>query len=211
MMNGKRKELFENWAEGYDAAVQGTDTFPFAGYEEVLQEILRRAAPEPGMRVLDVGTGTGNLAAVFLDRGCEVWGIDSSKRMLEKAAEKYPQAHFVEADLRDELLNAFPHPFDRIVSAYVLHEFDLPTKVNVLGRLVANHLAPGGYVVVGDITFPTTEAHEAAHQRWKDLWDGEEHYWVAGQARVALLSVGLEVEYSQLSCCGGVFVIRPQE
>jgi putative AdoMet-dependent methyltransferase len=207
-MNESRKELFDNWAEGYDASIQGEDTFPFAGYEEVLQEIVRRAAPEPGMRVLDVGTGTGNLAAVFLDRGCDVWGLDFSKKMLEKAAEKYPQAHFVEVDLRDDLLNAFPHPFDRIVSAYALHEFDLPTKVNVLGRLVADHLAPGGYVVVGDVAFPSAKAHEVAHQRWEALWDEEEHYWVASQARIALLSVGLEVEYSQLSCCGGVFRIR---
>ena len=61
-MKTRREELFDNWAEEYDASVQGADTFLFAGYEEVLQEIVRRAAFEPEREDQDEGERRDRLA-----------------------------------------------------------------------------------------------------------------------------------------------------
>ena len=55
------------------------------------------AALEPGARVLDVATGTGDLAVELGRRvgsGGEVVGIDFSERMLELARAKAPQIRF---------------------------------------------------------------------------------------------------------------------
>ena len=71
-------EEFDDWAENYDQSVANTQSFPFTGYEEVLDKVVELATPQPGMQVLDLGTGTGNLALRFDAIGCEIWGTDFS-------------------------------------------------------------------------------------------------------------------------------------
>lgn len=44
--------------------------------------------PEKGMKVLDVGCGTGNFSVKLAQLGCKVVGIDISEEMLKKAKEK---------------------------------------------------------------------------------------------------------------------------
>jgi len=82
--------LFDDWAQHYDRSIQADGGFPFDGYEQVLDEVVRTACAQPGMTVLDLGIGTGNLAARFVRLGCDVWGIDFSAEMLAKALEKLP-------------------------------------------------------------------------------------------------------------------------
>src|SRR5918912_820462 len=48
------------------------------------------AAVGPGSRVLDVATGTGDLAIELARRGCDVVGTDFSEQMLERARDKAP-------------------------------------------------------------------------------------------------------------------------
>ena len=63
----------------------GRGGFPFDGYEEVLDRVAAAAHARPGMAVLDLGIGTGNLAARLVAQGCTVWGIDFSTEMLKRA------------------------------------------------------------------------------------------------------------------------------
>lgn len=89
--NEDRLQLFERWAADYDTSVRGAgaEDFPFAGYDNALQRIVAAADVGPGMRILDVGIGTGNLAALFAEARCEVWGVDFSAQMLKQAAEAH--------------------------------------------------------------------------------------------------------------------------
>ncbi|MBE2197484.1 MAG: hypothetical protein IAE79_02665 [Anaerolinea sp.] len=67
-----RIHLFDDWAAGYDTAVTADDhSFPFAGYEQVLTTTFMTAQAQPAMRILDLGVGTGNLAAHFIAVGCQ--------------------------------------------------------------------------------------------------------------------------------------------
>ena len=160
---------FDQWAETYDRDVLEPARFPFAGYERVLQTVLRLAGTKPGMRVLDLGTGTGNLAALFLDAGCGVWGTDFSPLMLERARQKLPGAIFVLHDLACPWPPELELRFDRIVSAYVFHHFDLDRKISLLSGLVRQRLASGGKLIVADLSFPDA----AAMQRFgASLGDG---------------------------------------
>ena len=65
MDQGERTVLFDKWAADYDKSVRTDREFPFAGYESVLDEIVISAGIFPGITVLDLGTGTGNLAAAL--------------------------------------------------------------------------------------------------------------------------------------------------
>jgi putative AdoMet-dependent methyltransferase len=209
MNHQHRVRLFDDWAEHYDQSIQDEGGFPFDGYEQVLDEIRRAADAQCGMEVLDLGVGTGNLAARFAALGCDIWGLDFSAEMLAKAQERLPQAILVKADLLSDWPTELDHRFDRIVSAYVLHEFDLSTKVKLLQRLSERHLAAKGRIVVGDVAFPTSGARDEARRKWADLWDEEEDYWAADEAADTCERAGLQVTYKQISSCGGVFVIEP--
>ncbi len=106
--------------------------------------------------MLDLGTGTGNLAARVHEGGARIWGTDLSGAMLVEARAKLPGATLVEADLGAAWPDSIDGPFDGIVSAYVLHEFDLPTKISILHQACAR-LRPHRRVVVGDIASSTRE------------------------------------------------------
>jgi len=211
MTQTNRIQLFDSWAEHYDpAAASAEDDFPFAGYELILDQVISLADARPAMRILDLGIGTGNLAARFLRKNCLVWGIDFSAQMLAQARARLPQVNLVQASLLDEWPLNLQQLFDRIVSAYVLHHFDLTTKVNLLQR-IAGYLSPSGSIVIADIAFPTTSAREEASRRWAAYWDEDEHYWAADETMAASERVGLLVTYKQLSSCGGVFVFTIKE
>ena len=212
MNQTNRTQLFDSWAEHYDpAAVSAEDDFPFAGYELILDEVISLADVRPAMRVLDLGIGTGNLAARFLRKNCLVWGIDFSAPMLAQTRAKLPQVNLVQANLLDGWPLHLQQPFDRVVSAYVLHEFDFETKLSLLQRIATHYLSPSGYILVADIAFPTTSARAEASRRWAAYWDEAEYYWAADETIAASGQAGLLVAYKQLSSCGGVFVFTIKE
>jgi putative AdoMet-dependent methyltransferase len=206
-----RTHLFDTWAQHYDATVTGTGgDFPFDGYERILDAVVTLAEVVPGMRVLDLGIGTGNLAQRFVAQGCAMWGVDFSAEMLAKARAKLPQVQLVQANLLAEWPAALLCPFDLIVSAYVLHEFTLENKIGLLRRAI-RCLSPGGMILVADIAFPSVVIREAAMQHiYGDLWDEDEWYWAADESVAACKSAGLHATYRQMSSCGGIFVVRAE-
>jgi putative AdoMet-dependent methyltransferase len=197
---------FNDWAETYDTSVT-TEEFPFIGYTKVLKRIVHLAKPQEGMTVLDLGTGTGNLALPFARAGCELWCTDFSAPMLEKARAKLPKAHFCLHDLHNLLPDELHGPFECIVSAYVFHHFTLEEKIRILERLRA-HLSPGGRIVIGDVSFHDKTARDEMKTGCGEKWE-EEFYWLADETLAALGEHGWTATYEQVSRCGGVFLLLP--
>ena len=206
MSQKNRVDVFESWAEKYDTAVSPAHLrFPFQGYQQVLDEVVRLVHATPHMEVLDLGIGTGNLAARLVGEGCAVWGVDFSTQMLLKARAKLPETALVQANLLSDWPVKLQRSFDRVVSAYVFHEFDLKAKVDLLRRIASHHLSAGGRIVVADVAFPSLDDRATASRRWADRWDHDEFYWAADETFAACDQAGLEVTYQQVSSCGGVF------
>ena len=200
-------ELFDSWAASYDYFIEiGKESFPFLGYDDVLTRIVELADPEPNMKILDVGIGTGTLAQRFLGFDCEIWGIDFSSKMLEEAKKKVPEAHLLQVDVRSELPPELKIGFDRIVSAYTLHHLRLEGKIEAVKRMAEELLEEGGTIIVADISFPTIKAREQARKKLGSMWDDDEYYWAADEFRVE----GLHVLYEQVSEYGGIYVINPE-
>jgi demethylmenaquinone methyltransferase/2-methoxy-6-polyprenyl-1,4-benzoquinol methylase len=106
----------------------------------------------PGDRVLDVATGTGDLAIELAGRvlpGGEVIGSDFSEGMLELAREKAPGLRF---ELGNALDLDYPDDsFDAVTVGFGARNFsDLPAGLVEMTRVVR----PGGRVVVLEITTP---------------------------------------------------------
>lgn len=197
---------FDDWAASYDESVE-SDDFPFTGYRQVLRAIFDLAAVPPGASVLDLGAGTGAIAALFIRAGCRVWGIDFSEEMLVRARAKLPGAVFARADVRDPLPTGFPRRYDAIVSGYTFHHFVLEEKVALARRMVADHLRPGAPLLVGDIAFPTAAEQDALRRALADEWE-QEYYWLADETLPALAAAGLDARFHVISNCAGVFEIR---
>ena len=200
-------EDFDDWAGSYDQDVLDESRFPFIGYQQVLETVLRMADARRGMRVLDLGTGTGNLAASFVALGCEVWATDFSAQMLALAHLKLPQVQLIQADVRQGWPTGLDFTFDRIVSAYVFHHFDLNNKVR-LSVEFARHLAPQGKLVLADLAFPHQAGLEAMRRLAGEDWE-EEHYWLADETLVAYQRAGLAAQFTPVSNCAGVFEVQP--
>lgn len=45
----ERREFFDRWAERYDEAVRKSTGFPFDGYDDVLEAVVRKADVQPSM------------------------------------------------------------------------------------------------------------------------------------------------------------------
>lgn len=200
------EEQFDRWADDYDDAVRDETTYPFDGYRRVLSRVLELAAITPGMEVLELGPGTGNLTAQLLAAGAAVWAVDFSAEMIARARRKAPQAIFAKAGLMDGFPPEFRRPFARVVATYTLHELPLPDKLILLRRLFAHHLAPDGFVVAGDIGFPDAAARDVMRAQAGDNWD-EEPFWIRDEITVALRDAGLTIGWEQISGCGAVMTI----
>lgn len=112
--------------------------------------LLEASGLEPGMRVLDLGTGLGHVAvavAELVGTDGQVVGLDRDPRMLEAArarADHLPHLRFVEGDVtqwRDA------EPFDAVVGRLIM--FHLSDPVGVL-RHHLESVRPGGRVVLLD-------------------------------------------------------------
>jgi 2-polyprenyl-3-methyl-5-hydroxy-6-metoxy-1,4-benzoquinol methylase len=121
--------------------------FDLGAYEYFEDEnlALLRHAPS-GVRVLDVGCGSGLLGARLRTRRNRVWGVDSAAAIAQAAAGRL--ARFMLADITDadavaELLGE--ERFEAIVFADVLEH--IPDPVGTL-RSYLRFLAPGGAVLV---------------------------------------------------------------
>jgi len=201
---------FDLWSETYDQDVR-VDSFPFDGYERALEGVQALTEVQRGQRVLDIGTGTGNLVARFSACGCQVIATDFSPQMVIMAKHKVPQAQYVISDLRYGL--PFRRPirgdkglFDCIVSAYVFHHFPLDQKIEILAGLRCL-LDGDGRLVVADVAFQDMDAKLLVRQAAGDTWE-EEYYWIAEVDLPALREAGFDAIFYPVSSCGGIFHMR---
>jgi SAM-dependent methyltransferase len=117
--------------------------------------------PAPGLRVLDLGAGTGKLTAALLAAGADVAAVEPDPAMLAELHRALPQVPAIGGSAE-----AIPLPdasVDAVLAGNAMHWFDMAAA----GPEIARVLAPGG-VLAG---------------LWNVVDDGVD--WVEGLARVS--------------------------
>lgn len=117
-----------------------------------VREILSLLPWCRGMRVLDLGTGTGVLVPYLVEKGCRVLGIDASEGMLGCAVEKFGRLPGVEFLRSDFEASPVEGRFDRVMLYSVYPHLHHPGQT--LQRLLRDNVAGGGDIV---IAFPSDE------------------------------------------------------
>lgn len=194
---------FDLWADGYDKAVGISDeenSYPFAGYKQILASIFQTIMEKPHSSVLDIGFGTGTLTARLYEQGCDIYGQDFSARMIQLASEKMPQAHLYQGDFTKGLVEPLlQRSYDFIVATYSLHHLQDPEKISFLRQLLSR-LNKGGQILIGDIAFETRQAMDQFRQETGDDWDDEEVYFVIDELKNEFPSL----RFQRFSCCAGI-------
>lgn len=176
-MTDRARALFDAHATGYDDALRRRLIPPYDAFYGAAIAALGTLPPAP--RVLDLGAGTGLLAAAVRSAhpSAELVLVDGAPAMLERARERLggsgseatgasetevgrarPAVSFHLADLRDPLPDG---PFDAVVSALAIHHLDDAGKRELFARVHAA-LVPGGLFVNAEQVLGATPEEDSA-------------------------------------------------
>jgi SAM-dependent methyltransferase len=131
-------------AEHALAYLQKRDSIPHRaeGYAAMLEVV-----PERVERVLDLGTGDGNVLALVLSErpGAAGIGLDFQDEMLDRARERFAGVDGVEIGRHDldDSLRADLGEFDLVVSSFAIHHL-VPDRQRALYGEIFDRLRPGG-------------------------------------------------------------------
>lgn len=200
------KRGFDLWADGYDESVglsYDNNTYPFAGYKEILGNIYRIIMEKPNPAVLDIGFGTGTLTVKLYENGCEIFGQDFSSRMIELASAKMPDAHLYEGDFSQGLAEPLKRrSYDFIAATYSIHHLRDDQKIVFLRELL-ERLKDGGKLLIGDVAFRTREELNRCREESKDEWDDDEFYCVADELKAEFPNL----IFRKVTFCSGILIL----
>jgi SAM-dependent methyltransferase len=169
--------------------------------ESAAEHLVRAADVQPGHDVLDVATGSGNVALVAAQSGGNVTGLDITPELFEaarrRAAEAGVEIEWVEGDAEE--LPYEDNSFDRALSAF--GTMFAPRQERAAAELV-RVTKPGGVVAVAAWTpegingqmFRTVASHmppPPPELKPPSLWGAEEHI------RSLFEPLGVELEFER--------------
>jgi demethylmenaquinone methyltransferase / 2-methoxy-6-polyprenyl-1,4-benzoquinol methylase len=149
---GKRRyvrTLFATIADRYDLI---TRLLSYGQDRRWKRRLVAMASPRPGMRALDLATGTGDIAFALAASGADVIGLDVTRRMIELARAKTSSAAAPRFLVGDMLALPFAaRSFDVITTGYGLRNVpDLTAAIDEMRRV----LKPGGRMLSLDFDRP---------------------------------------------------------
>ena len=145
-------ELFDEAAPDYDW-VSGVMSFGSDRFYR--RDALQRAGLRPGMRLLDVASGTGLMIKAALELGLDpahITGVDPSRGMLAQNRERNPVTLL---EGRGEALPCADATFDFVCMGYALRHVE---DLRKLFREFCRVLRPDGRVLILEITRPANRA-----------------------------------------------------
>ena len=134
--------------------------------------------PKEGMRVLEVGCGTGTNLSLYQKAGCDIFGIDVSPAMLEVAGNKLGDR--AELLLGSAVDMRYPDDFfDLVICTLTIHEMPRTVRPQVLNE-VERVLKKNGHILVidfhvGPIRFPMGWVYRAVIYFF-EIGAGLEHF-----------------------------------
>jgi ubiquinone/menaquinone biosynthesis C-methylase UbiE len=188
MTNTEEKSWVWKQVGNYDRWTAAELGLYYERYHDLLDLAVVRCQVRKGDRVLDIGTGTGELARRFAqNRGCRVVGLDPSEAMIQGARRKADEGQWGEVSFEVESAPflEIPYPegaFEAVASTQAFHHLHERHKAAAVREMARVLRSPGeaegrggGRLAIGDPMFQNRGALEEALARWPD--DLEEEYF----------------------------------
>jgi putative AdoMet-dependent methyltransferase len=210
-MRSANANIFNHDAEAseYDNDVRNEYDPIRTGYRDVLRWVIREAQITPNSRVLELGSGTGNLSELIASCG-ELVSVDVSENMEAIAKPKVrhlTNRRFIKADILEVFTQGL-REFDVVISTYTVHHLTDQEKQRLFA-LVFDRLSPGGSAVFGDLMVQNSSEKEAKIQQYLAQGDqataqsmSEEFFWLLDTATGDLERLGFKMRavcFSDLS------------
>ena len=194
---------FDVWAEEYDTSVKLSNednTYPFAGYNEIIYKIYKKVISKSNATVLDIGFGTGTLTQKLYHYGCDIYGQDFSLRMIELASNRMPNANLYQGDFTKGVVEQLKQRlYDFIIATYSIHHLKRDEKVKFLHELLSL-LNKNGMILIGDVMFETQKELEKCREELLDKWDNDEFYCVVSDLKKEFPNL----QFERISFCSGI-------
>lgn len=138
-------------------------------------DVLQWLAPKNGEQILDVGCGTGQLAAQIVESGATVLGVDASPEMIKSAKAAYPKLKF---EVIDATELPYSEEFDAIFSNATFHWIEnqqaliegLFRSLKPGGRLVSEFGGKGNIKSITDAIMAAAKKLNLADKIKTDFW-----------------------------------------
>ncbi|MDJ1185109.1 class I SAM-dependent methyltransferase [Roseofilum casamattae] len=164
---------------------------------QMAEDLVTILSPQPEETILDLGCGTGHLAAKIAESGATVIGCDRATSMIEQARTNYPHVLFEVID-GEQLV--WKERFDAIFSNAALHWMSnaeavvqgMSQALKVGGRLVAEFGGKGNISAISTTLRETlaTQGYVAPAQLW--------YFPSISEYSTLLEAYGFEVVFAQL-------------
>jgi ubiquinone/menaquinone biosynthesis C-methylase UbiE len=165
------KAFFEDVASDWD-------TMRLAYYDErVIEQLAERTQLTGAETVVDVGTGTGFVAAGLAPHADRVLGFDNAAGMLDVARKNLESLSISNVELAEADVHALPLPddaADATVANMVLHHaHDPASMIAEMARVTR----PGGWVAITD---EVEHPYEWMRTEHADVWLGFTEHQIEG-------------------------------
>jgi len=193
-------------AEIYDDDVLNEADPIRTGYDAVLDWVSLAATINEHSRVLELGSGTGNLTC-RIPFCRELVCVDVSNKMETLAQEKLAALTY-RSFIEDDVLAVFDQkigPFDVILSTYTIHHLTEAEKA-ILFKHIWTHLNDNGIAVFGDLMVKDSADLKEKIDRYTsadrtDVVEAlqDEFFWHLNLSIERLQKIGFQISWKQFS------------
>ncbi|WP_457750049.1 class I SAM-dependent DNA methyltransferase [Sulfurimonas sp.] len=129
----------QNWDSG-DIRVNGAKTIATAIEKEI--------PLSKDMEILDFGVGTGLLGFAIAPKVKQVYGVDTSAKMLEKLQEKNKPELHIKTYHQDIIKEPLVQQFDGLLSSMTLHHVE---DLNAFFKTIYSNIKKDGFIAIADL------------------------------------------------------------